>query len=186
MPELIEHVACQWSVWIDLTKGQEATGGKKPETFIGKIHWKSQNKYFVNVLHFLNLLLYFFGHLCHFLSFWKMEKIFKNDYHVAAQIQGTSAEKSWKAGRRRSGQGSLLRELWWACLDEELPSGLECRADSKTGWEGRTLGEMAHGEAVRVREAPRLQKCNFTSTLAHESNKYFFLCCGRYRSEARS
>ena len=54
-------------------------------------------------------------------------------------------------------------------------------------WEGRTLGEMAHGEAVRVREAPRLQKCNFTSTLAHESNKYFFfLCCGRYRSEARS
>ena len=68
----------------------------------------------------------------------------------------------------------MLRELWWACLDEELPSGLECRADSKTGWEGRTLGEMAHGEAVRVREAPRLQKCNFTSTLAHESNKYFF------------
>jgi len=131
---------------------------KKTETFIGKILGNLKIS-FVNVLHFLKLLLYFLVICVIFCHFGKWKKIFKNDYHVAAQIQGTSAEKSWKAGWRRSGQGSLLRELWWACLDEELPSGLECRADSKTvggpdpGWNGTRGGSSG----ARSPKTPKMQ-----------------------------
>ena len=50
-----------------------ATGGKKTETFIGKIHWKSQNKV-CECFAFSEIVVVLFGHLCHFLSFWKMEK----------------------------------------------------------------------------------------------------------------
>jgi hypothetical protein len=83
-------------VWIDLTKGQERLEEKNRD-FHWENPWKSQNK-FCECFAFSEIVVVLFGHLCHFLSFWKMEKIFKNDYHVAAQIQGTSAEKSWKAG----------------------------------------------------------------------------------------
>ena len=74
-----------------------ATGGKKQRLSLGKSIGNLKIS-FVNVLHFLKLLLYFLVICVIFCHFGKWKKIFKNDYHVAAQIQGTSAEKSWKAG----------------------------------------------------------------------------------------